>query len=69
MKVYLSATFTKNVMVPFVIYADFEAILEKVSLSVAMTINIVNQFRYIEQKMLFICSWEKCQKKSIRVKK
>ena len=55
-------------MVPFVIYADFEGILEKVSLSVAMTINIVNQFRYVEQKMLFISSWKKCYKKSNRVK-
>ena len=31
-----------------------------VMLSVVMMINIVNQFRYIEEKMLFISSWKKC---------
>ena len=35
-----------------------------IRLSVAMTINIVYQFRYIEEKMLFISSWGKCLKKS-----
>ena len=29
-------------------------------LSVVMVISIVNQFKYIEEKMLFISSWKKC---------
>ena len=31
-----------------------------IRLSVVMMIRIVNQFRYIEEKMLFISSWKKC---------
>ena len=31
-----------------------------IRLSVVMIISIVNQFRYIEEKMLFITSWKKC---------
>ena len=31
-----------------------------IRLSVVMMISIVNQFRYTEEKMLFIVSWKKC---------
>ena len=31
-----------------------------IRLSVIMMISIVNQFRYIEEKMLFISAWTKC---------
>ena len=31
-----------------------------IRLSVIMMISIVNQFKYIEKKMLFISSWQKC---------
>ena len=31
-----------------------------IRLPVVMIISIVNQFRYIEEKMLFISSWKKC---------
>ena len=31
-----------------------------IKLSVAMMISIVNQFKYIDEKMLFISSWKKC---------
>ena len=37
-------------------------------LSVVMMISIVNQFRYIEEKMLFTSSWKKCLK-SLMVQK
>ena len=40
-----------------------------IRLSVVMMINIVNQFRYTEEKTLFINSWKKCQKKLNGVKK
>ena len=75
----------KGLEVPFVIYADFEAINERymdvnqiminhiqnhirsikivdmdTRLCVVMMISIVNQFRCIEEKMLFISSWKKC---------
>ena len=75
----------KGLEIPFVIYADFEAITEKAhgcqpnnnksytesyqkhrdsgygykGLSVVIMISIVNQFRYIEEKMLFTSSWKK----------
>ena len=78
--------YQKGLKAPFIIYADFEAITEKIydcqpnydesyaksyiksintvdmdiRLSVVMMIRIVNQFRYIEEKMLFISSWKKC---------
>ena len=29
-------------------------------LTVAMMISIVNQFKYIDEKMSFISSWKKC---------
>ena len=29
-------------------------------LSVIMMMSIVNQFKYIEEKMLFVSSWKKC---------
>ena len=74
----------KGLEATFIIYANFEAINEKVhgcqpnndksytesyqkhkdcgiaiKLSVAMMINIVNQLRFTEEKMLFISSWKK----------
>ena len=60
-------------MVPFVIYADFEAITKKVQgcrpvamdikSYVAIKINIVNQFKAIGAKMPFTNSWKRCLKR------
>lgn len=75
--------------VPFVIYADFQAITEKVqgcqpNIDKSYTetyqnhkdcgygykviccydnINIPNQLKFIEEKMLYTNSWRRCQKK------
>ena len=76
-----SKNYHKGPAAPFVSYADFEAINEKVvnqiminhilnhirsiktvdmdiRLSVVMIIGIVNQFKYMEEKMPFISSWK-----------
>ena len=75
---------------PLVIYADFEAINEKVhgcqsnndksytesyqkhkdcgygyKMSVVMMISMVNQFKYIEEKMLFISSCKNVRRSSM----
>ena len=80
--------FHKQLLVPFVIYADFKAITKKVQgcrpnddksytkayqshedcgygskSYVAIKINIVNQFKDIEVKMLFTNSWKGCLKR------
>ena len=34
--------------------------IRSIKLSVAMMISIVNQLKYIEEKMLFVSSWKKC---------
>ena len=39
---------------------SIETVDMDIRLSVVMMISIVNQFRYIEEKMLFISSWKKC---------
>ena len=66
----------KQQPVPFVIYADFEAIVKKVhgckpnkiagmdtKLFVVTTISTVNQCRSIEVRMLFTNLWRKCWEK------
>ena len=80
----------KGPAAPSVIYADFEAIIEKalavnqiminhilnhiqsiktvdmdIRLSFVMMISTVNQFRYIEEKMLFISSWKNNKRSSM----
>ena len=78
--------FHKQMPVPFVIYADFEDITEKVQgcqpnndklytetfqnhkdcgygdirLFVVLIINIPNQLKFIEEKMLYTNSWRRC---------
>ena len=78
-------SYHKELTAPFVIYANFEDINEKlhgcqphndksytesirsintvdmdIRLTVIMIVSIVNQFKYIEEKMLFISSRKKC---------